>query len=169
MLFNHSYLDQDSSICCTHVKEISGTRLLISLHHAATQSANIEVFDLAKKGRSEKIYSFGEVTGRKFATSNHSNSSFHYQFIQNYIENNNFFMTIDMGYGDLTYNTKRSLLGAISLSGKTAYHLFTVDTNCLSIKDCIKLTRKSKWHSQFGKKKGKFNIFLIYVLNSFLK
>ena len=34
-------------------------------------SANIEVFNLANKGRPETIYLFDEVTGCKFTTSNH--------------------------------------------------------------------------------------------------
>ena len=55
-----------------------------------------------------------------------------------------FFITLDTGFGDLTYNIKRNLLGAISLSGKIAYHLFTVDTNCRNIKESVKLIRKSK-------------------------
>ena len=53
------------------MKEIPGTKLLISLHHSRDSGANIEVFNLVKKGRPEKIYSFDEVVGRKFATSNH--------------------------------------------------------------------------------------------------
>ena len=45
------------------MKEISGTKLLISLHHSSEKCAALEVFDLAKKGRPEKIYSFDEVIG----------------------------------------------------------------------------------------------------------
>ena len=70
-------------------------------------------------------------------------------------------MTIDTGQGDITYNTKRNLLGAISLNKKIAYHLFTVDAICLNLKECVKLTRKSKWHSQYSNKEGKFIILLI--------
>ena len=67
------------------------------------------------------------------------------------------------GWGDLTYNKKRNLLGAISVSGKIAYHLFTVDANYINIKECVKLIRKSKWHSQYGSPISKFNIF--YAMN----
>ena len=54
----------------THVKEISGTKLLISLHHNCSKSANIEVFNLVNKGRSKKIYSLSEIIGCKFFTKN---------------------------------------------------------------------------------------------------
>ena len=69
-------------------------------------------------------------------------------------------MATDVGYGDLAYNAKRNLLGAISVSEKIAYHLFTVDTNSVNIKESVKLIRKSKWHSQYGNAECKFDILL---------
>ena len=60
------------------------------------------------------------------------------------IKINKLFMATDVGNGDLTYNTKRNLLGAISLNGKTAYHLFTVDTNCTNIKESDKANTQIK-------------------------
>ena len=72
-------------------------------------------------------------------------------------------MATDAGYGDLTYNTKRNLLGAISLNKKIAYHLFTVDTNSANIKESVKLIRKSKWHSQYHNDSGKFDTLLIQI------
>ena len=63
-----------------------------------------------------------------------------------------------MGWGDLTYNTKRNLLGAISLGGKIAYHIFAVDANYLNIKESVKLIRKSRWHSQYDNGSSKFDI-----------
>ena len=68
-----------------------------------------------------------------------------------------------MGEGDLTYNPKRNLLGAISLSRKLAYHLFTVDTDYISIKEPIQLVRKSKWHLQHSNEGGKFDSLLIQI------
>mgnify|MGYP000875144563 CR=1 FL=1 len=49
----------------SHVKEIPSTKLLVSLHHSGLKSANMEIFDSSKKERPKKIYSFGEVRGRK--------------------------------------------------------------------------------------------------------
>ena len=62
--------DQDEyGFSWTHVKEISGTKLLISIQQNITTSANIEVFNLASKRRSEKVCSFDEVIGCKFSKS----------------------------------------------------------------------------------------------------
>ena len=71
-----NYADYESFYSSTHVKEISSTKLLISLHQSARKNANIEVFDLANKERVEKIYTFDEVDGCKFTTSSYSNQSF---------------------------------------------------------------------------------------------
>ena len=63
----------------THLKEISGSNLLVSLHHSCYKSANIEVFNLANKGSPKKIYQFDEVIGGRFTTSNiQTDSSFFY-------------------------------------------------------------------------------------------
>ena len=72
-----------------------------------------------------------------------------------------------MGNGDLTYNSKRNCLAAISLRGKIAHHLFSIDTDCSNIKDSVRLIRKSKWHSQHGNEQCKLNFLLIYVLIGF--
>ena len=47
----------------THLREISDERLLVSLHHSHYRFADLEVFDLKKKGRATKIYSLGRVLG----------------------------------------------------------------------------------------------------------
>ena len=52
---------------------------------------------------------------------------------------------------DLTYNEKQNLFGAICVSNEIAYHLFSVDPNCKDAKGMMKLSRKSKWHSQYSK------------------
>lgn len=44
------------------MKEISNTKLLVSLHHNDTMSANMEIFDLSQKAV-KKIYAFEEVHG----------------------------------------------------------------------------------------------------------
>ena len=52
------------------------------------------------------------------------------------------------GNGDIAYNARRKILGALPVRGKTLYHLFTVDTSTLSDGGAVKLCQKSKWHSQ---------------------
>lgn len=46
----------------THLKEISETGLLVSAHHD-WRLVNLEVFDISKKGKVKKIYSFEEACG----------------------------------------------------------------------------------------------------------
>ena len=47
----------------THVKEIPNTRYLVSLHHAYETFANMEIFDISRKGQAKKIYSYEIVLG----------------------------------------------------------------------------------------------------------
>lgn len=54
---------------------------------------------------------------------------------------------IDTDYGDMTYNLRRGLLGAIPVQGHAAYHLFNFDTS--KNDNIVNLKRKSKWHSQY--------------------
>ena len=63
------FMNYGGDNCWPHVKEIPGTKLLISLHHSVSKCANIEVFNLGNKGRPRKIYSFDEVIGCMFASS----------------------------------------------------------------------------------------------------
>ncbi len=63
-----NYLESDLKILESswpHVKEIPNTKLLVSLHHYFAKSANMEIFDISKKGKANKIYSLGEVSGSK--------------------------------------------------------------------------------------------------------
>ena len=71
----------------------------------------------------------------------------------------------------MTYNPRRKILGAISLKGKVAYHLFSVDTETSKTKDIIKLCRKSKWHAEYrtsdqGNLKS-LHILMIIIMNLF--
>ena len=63
---------------------------------------------------------------------------------------NNYIFSLETGVGDITYNSRRSILGAVPLERKISYHLFTVDPNASKTKDIVKLIRKSKWHSQYS-------------------
>jgi len=47
------------------VKEIANTGLLVSVHHCSSKSANLEVFDVSRKGQTKKIYSATEVSGSR--------------------------------------------------------------------------------------------------------
>jgi hypothetical protein len=59
-----------------------------------------------------------------------------------------------VGFGDVTYNSRRSILGAIPVAGRIAYYLFNVDANASNAGGIVKLSRKSKWHLQYGTQKG---------------
>ena len=45
------------------MKEIANTKLLVSVNHCFDKSANLEVFDVSRKGQARKIYSFEEFSG----------------------------------------------------------------------------------------------------------
>ena len=66
-----------------------------------------------------------------------------------------------MGNGDVTFNSRRNLLGVISITNKVAYHLFNIDG------DGTKLCRKSKWlSSPFGMKNNGKSFFSSKSKNS---
>ncbi len=60
-----------------------------------------------------------------------------------------------VGFGDVTYNSRRSILGAIPVTGRIAYHLLTVDISASNADNIVKLSRKSKWDSQYSTKECK--------------
>ena len=90
----------------THVKEIASTRLLVSVQHDYYKSANVEVFDVSWKGQARKVYSFVKVSGGKFLVKIH------------------LLIILVTGGGDVTYNPRRRILGAIPVGGEVSYHLF---------------------------------------------
>ena len=49
------------------MKELSNTGLLVSVHHSPKKCANLEVFDVSRKGQAKKIYSFEEVYGSRIS------------------------------------------------------------------------------------------------------
>lgn len=51
----------------------------------------------------------------------------------------------ETGFGDVSYNTQRNILGALPVTGKIAYHLY--NNGWSDHKPCIELLKKSKWHS----------------------
>ena len=56
------------------------------------------------------------------------------------------------GLGDVAYNPRRNFLGAMSVGGKIAYHLYNFGTS--KSDGIIKLIRKSSWHSQYSTDDG---------------
>ena len=63
--------------------------------------------------------------------------------------------------GDVSYNAKRGMFGAISLVGRTSYHLFSVNSRSSDPRDIVKLCRQSKWHPQHHCDSGKLNSLFI--------
>ena len=118
------------------MKEIPNTKLLVSLNHNYGKSANMAVFDISKNNQIKEIYDLSEVSGECIISLP--------SFLNNYI------FSLDTGFGDITYNSRRSILGAVPLNKKISYHLFNVDSHASKTKDIVKLIRKSKWHSQHG-------------------
>ena len=47
----------------THLREIPGSKLLVSLNHCYDKYATLEIFDLRNKGRATKVYSLDAVLG----------------------------------------------------------------------------------------------------------
>ena len=52
------------------MKEIANTGFLVSVYHFYDKSANLQVFDISRKGQVRKIYSFEEVTGSRIIVIN---------------------------------------------------------------------------------------------------
>ena len=115
------------------MKEIAHSGLLVSVYHSWKTSANIEVFDVSRKGQAKKIYSFEEVSGGRIIVKGH--------LILMYL----FLVT---GHGDVTYNPRRGFLGSIPVGGKIAYHLYNVASSKAG--SMVLPLRKSTSHSQYS-------------------
>ena len=59
-------------------------------------------------------------------------------------------MILVTGQGDLAFNAKGHIIGAMPLQGKIAYHLFKVDRDNSKNSYSVNLVRKSKWHPRYG-------------------
>ena len=88
------------------LKEITDKKLLVSLHHYFDKSANMAIFDISKKNRPKKIYTFEEVYGGNII----SNLSF--SLIKAFF----IFLPLILishlvtGNGDVTYNQREESL-----------------------------------------------------------
>lgn len=68
----------------THVKEIPNTTFLVSIHHCAYTSVNMEICEISKKWQAQKIYSFGNEINSKLRSIlllTHQSSSHSYIFV----------------------------------------------------------------------------------------
>ena len=86
------------------------------------------------KDKKKKIYSFEKVSGSSILIKIH------------------LIIILVTGYGDVTFNPRRSILGAISIGGEAAYHLYDFATGKADI--IAKFIRKSRWHSQYSTEEG---------------
>ena len=132
------------------MKEISNTKLLVSIQHCWNTSANLEIFDVSQKGQPKRIYSFEEVSGSQCFI------KIIFLFITPIYQ-----FPIETGNGDVTYNSRRNILAAIPVTGKITYHLFSVDPNASNSKDIIKLNQKSKWRAQIRTQEGNQSFLFI--------
>ena len=73
------------------------------------------------------------------------------------------------GYGDMTYNSRRGIFGAIPVGQKIAYHLFKMDTHLSQVDDAVSLCRKTKWHSQYRDLPGNLTCFYMVFTNQNLR
>lgn len=75
---------------------------------------------------------------------------------------------LEPGYGDVTYNARRNILGAIGLQGKIEYHLFSIQSGNQKDNHTLKLLRKARWHPKHLDEFSNFTNFVI-ILTDILK
>ena len=108
----------------SQVKEISNTKLLVSLNDNWRESANMEIFDVSAKERPRKIYSFEEVTGSNFFNPIQQLNTLFYLVLKLSLIFIALIIIVTDDDGDVTYNSRRNILGAISVGQRISYHLF---------------------------------------------
>ena len=113
-------------------------------------SANLAVLDVSRKGQTRKIYSFEEASGGRII----------FKVCSNIIP---FLVT---GSGDVTYNIRRRILGAIPVKLTTTYHLYNFVTSKAG--DVVNLIRKSRWPSQCRSFFGEDGIYTLLHEKSIL-
>lgn len=124
------------------MKEIPNTKLLVSLNHCYSESTNLAIFDLSQHG-AKKIYSFEEAFDSKI---DWLKSHWYYSIFLLYIKvypSLIILFSLAVYLGDLATNTRRNLIGAISVPEKIAYHLLNVGYSQQKGRWDVKLLRKS--------------------------
>lgn len=119
------------------MKEISNTKLLVSLHQASFGSANMQIFDTSTKGKARRIYSFEETRGPSTLVNIDDEITIIFLF---------FFRCIGIRRYciQLSQKSPRS-----NLFEEQSYHLFKIENIPSPNKAAVKLCRKSRWHDQF--------------------
>lgn len=163
------------NVSWTHIKEIPNTTLLVSLHNSYNKAANLEIVDIPKKGFVRKIYSFEEVIGCNISCLIYSarrmklRASYLVVVSSPNLKWCSFLLVTGPGFA--AFNPNRNVLGAISLGGEIAYHLFNIDFNASLGKYNVKLLRKSKWHTEntsTGKQRNLVCLKMTFTFLNFL-
>ena len=115
---------------------IPNTPLLTSHYYTCHGNANFEVFDLTNRTKVKKIYRFEEKYGNLSSI-----------FKKAYLIVHVLFLSV-RGYGDVTYNVKRSFRGVVSKSLEAVYDIFYIDNYSSNTNDIVKLIRRSKRHPE---------------------
>ena len=55
-----------------------------------------------------------------------------------------------VGFGDVTFNARRNILGSIPVGGKNSYHLHSIGYSGQKGGYNVQLLRKSKWYAQYS-------------------
>ena len=67
----------------------------------------------------------------------------------------------------MAYNSRRGILGAMSVAGKTAYQLFDIEyTFGQKGNYSVRPLRKSKWHWQYSDEEGIYFFLLLLPINN---
>ena len=82
---------------------------------------------------------------------------------------NNFFVVIEVGPVDMSFNARRNILATISLGGKIAYHLHSIEYTGQKDSYSVQLLRKSKWYAEYGAERSNFlmNFLAIHPMTIF--
>ena len=70
------------------------------------------------------------------------------------------------GYGDMAYNSRRELLGAIPVHEKITYHLFDIGYEGKSNSYRAKLLRNTRWHPEHETVYTKIGKYRLKKINS---
>ena len=111
----------------------------------------MQIFEISQKGRARRVYSFVETLGSKI---------FRHTVLVSILQ---FLVT---GYGDVTYNSRRNLLGAMAVGTDIDYHLFMISANSPNASNsAAKLCRKAKSYNQYRESECRYNLFLLDVVS----
>lgn len=112
------------------IKEIPNTSLLVAFQiDSYFRAAKLDIFDTFQPEKMRTIYSFEEVRG--------GNNLFSF-----------FLFSIEISGYDVTYNSRRGLLGAIHCGPKIAYHIFKVEDSFSKSSYRVRLLQKAACYAK---------------------